>query len=75
LREGYVPAGVVDDLLDHPADVAVALCKVEVAETGGVLVMVGVRLELDIGRGGGGEFTVQKVMRDDVRWRASAFVS
>jgi len=40
--EGGAAAGVVDDLLHYPADVAVTLCKVEVAQAGGVLVVVGV---------------------------------
>lgn len=40
------PSGVVDDLLHNSTDVAIALGKVEVAEAGGVLVVLGVRLEL-----------------------------
>jgi hypothetical protein len=38
----YAPTGVVDDLFDDSANVAVALCKVEVTESGGLLVVVGV---------------------------------
>lgn len=41
----YSPAGVVDDLADDTTDVTVLLSKVEVAETSGVLVVVGVGLE------------------------------
>lgn len=39
------PARVVDDLADDTTDVTVLLSKVEVAETSGVLVVVGVGLE------------------------------
>lgn len=42
----YAPTGVVDDLFDDSADVAVALRKVEVTESGRLLVVVGVRFEL-----------------------------
>ena len=42
----YAPTGVVDDLFHDSADVAVAFRKVEVAESGGLLVVVGVRFEL-----------------------------
>ena len=38
----YAPTGVVDDLFYDSADVAVAFCKVEVTQTRGVLVVVGV---------------------------------
>lgn len=53
MRSGVVywetnsPARVVDDFLDDSANVAVALGKVEVAQTGGCFVEVGVRLELE----------------------------
>ena len=40
----------MDDLLDDPADVAVALGEVERAQLGGVLVQIRVRLELLRGR-------------------------
>lgn len=43
--DSYSPAGVVDDLADDTTDVTVLLSKVEVAETSGVLVVVGVGLE------------------------------
>mmetsp|Transcript_25117 Transcript_25117/g.24868 ORF Transcript_25117/g.24868 Transcript_25117/m.24868 type:complete len:216 (+) Transcript_25117:256-903(+) len=43
--QGGTTAGVVDDLLDHSADVAVALNKVEGAQLGGTLPVVGVGLE------------------------------
>lgn len=43
--EGGTATGIVDDLFDDSADVAVALCKVEVTESGGLLVVVGVRFE------------------------------
>ena len=36
----------MDDFFDDSADVAVALRKVEVTESGGLLVVVGVRFEL-----------------------------
>lgn len=41
----YSPASVVDDLADNTTDVTVLLGKVEVTETRGVLVVVGVGLE------------------------------
>jgi len=43
--EGCAATGVVDDLFDDSADVAVALCEVEVTQTGGLFVVVGVRFE------------------------------
>ena len=42
----HVPARVVDDVLYNSPDVAVALGKVEGTQACGVLVQVGVRLEL-----------------------------
>lgn len=41
----YSPASVVDDLAHNTTDVTVLLGKVEVTETSGVLVVVGVGLE------------------------------
>ena len=46
LNDYNIPAGVVDDLFHDTADVAIALGEVEVAQAGGVLVVMGVRLEL-----------------------------
>jgi hypothetical protein len=43
------PASVVDDVLDNPADVAIALCEVEYAKARRRLVVVRVRRELQAG--------------------------
>ena len=64
----------MDDVLYDPPDVAVALCEVEVAQTGRGFIVMGVRLELDI--------TIvmlvlpffEWINRNHVRWRASASV-
>lgn len=45
-RTRDAPARVVDDLLYNTTDVAIAFCKVECAQAGGVLVKMGVCLEL-----------------------------
>ena len=42
----YAPTSVVDDVLDNSANVTIALSEIEVTEAGGLLVVVGVRLEL-----------------------------
>lgn len=45
LGEGSTTAGIVDDLADDTANVALALGKVQVAQLGSALAMVGVALE------------------------------
>lgn len=42
----YAPTSVMDDLLDNSANVTVTLSEIKVTEAGGLLVVVGVRLEL-----------------------------
>ena len=44
LSKGGTPARVVDDILDHTLDVALALGKVELTVLGGALPVEGVRL-------------------------------
>ena len=47
--EGGATTGVVDDVLHDTTNVTIALGKVEVTQTGGVLVVVGVRFEDGMG--------------------------
>ena len=42
----YTPARVMDDFFYDATDITVALSEVEVAQTGGCLVVVRMRLEL-----------------------------
>lgn len=68
----YEPTSIVDDLLHNSADVAITLSEVEVTQTGGILVVVGVGGELKKSRLG---WVFRHNFCCDVRWRASAFVS